>query len=97
MRGGLLYYVYGGAIMYKKTWYSIAVDVKDYCKAHPTAMIPDDQNCAKLYNCTDGKHTECTYPDLYNLQTQMCQNFMTTRCDSRTEPQAPCMYHSLVI
>ncbi|XP_071175832.1 uncharacterized protein [Mytilus edulis] len=68
------------------------VDVKDYCTVHPTSMIPDYQNCAKLYNCTDGTHTECTYPDLYNVQTQMCQNFMTTRCDGRQEPQAPCEY-----
>lgn len=73
------------------------MDVKDYCTVHPTSMIPDYQNCAKLYNCTDGTHTECTYPDLYNVQTQMCQNFMTTRCDGRQEPQAPCMYICIIL
>ncbi|KAK3583069.1 hypothetical protein CHS0354_004014 [Potamilus streckersoni] len=72
--------------------------IPDYCKAHPTAVIASDTNCAKYYNCSDvksrigGNAIECKYPDLFSTTTNQCENFTLVQCKNRTEPQAPCQY-----
>ncbi|KAK3583070.1 hypothetical protein CHS0354_004015 [Potamilus streckersoni] len=72
--------------------------IPDYCKAHPTAVIASDTNCAKYYNCSDvksrigGNAVECKYPDLFSTTTNQCGNFTLVQCKNRTEPQAPCQY-----
>ncbi|KAK3583072.1 hypothetical protein CHS0354_004017 [Potamilus streckersoni] len=72
--------------------------IPDYCKAHPTAVIASDTNCAKYYNCSDvksrigGNAVECKYPDLFSTTTNQCENFTLVQCKNRTEPQAPCQY-----
>lgn len=68
------------------------VDVPAYCHAHPRAIVPDEKNCAKFYNCSDGggSHRECQYPDLFSRSTRSCDTFVNVSCDSRLEPQAPC-------
>lgn len=74
------------------------VDVPDYCQANPQDIIPDLENCAHFYNCSDVIHMkrvasmECTYPDLFSRVTLRCERFTTVTCDKRPEPQAPCMH-----
>ena len=71
-------------------------EVQDVCKANPTMVFPDDQNCAKYINCSDtgsmlGSYiNECTYPDLYSLANKQCEQFDTVACGKRPEPMAPC-------
>ncbi|XP_062578132.1 uncharacterized protein LOC134240034, partial [Saccostrea cucullata] len=69
-------------------------DVPSFCMVHKMAILPDPQTCAKYFNCSDygGSHIECRYPDLYSTQEKRCVNFTLVKCDSRTEPQAPCEY-----
>lgn len=72
---------------------SYLVDVPDYCSVHPQAMLPDLDNCAKLFNCTEpGIYKECKYPTLFSLQSLSCQDFTKVNCGRRKEPQAPCEY-----
>ncbi|CAG2185606.1 unnamed protein product [Mytilus edulis] len=79
------------------------VDIPDYCKVHPTAMIPDPTNCAKFYNCSQNMATktavtsECKYPDLFSDVSQKCERFQNVSCKSRMEPQAPCKFTTLDI
>lgn len=85
----------------------VLVDIPDYCKAHPTELLPDPDNCAKFFNCSEslikprssrssvaiGKFGyECPYPELYDTMLQMCSNFTQVRCTTRWEPMAPCKY-----
>lgn len=71
-----------------------SVDVPGYCTVHPNAVLPDPDNCAKFYNCSEknGLHKECTYPDLFNPDGQICQEFLNVTCSTRKEPQAPCKF-----
>ncbi|KAJ8316010.1 hypothetical protein KUTeg_006024 [Tegillarca granosa] len=74
------------------------VDILDYCKAHPGDNIPDKNNCAKFYNCTELLMTnstnvnECKYPNLFSRSLKQCDKFQSVKCDTRMEPQAPCEY-----
>lgn len=69
------------------------VDVPDYCSVHPQALLPDLDNCAKLFNCSEpGIYKECKYPNLFSLQSLSCQDFTKVNCGGRKEPQAPCEY-----
>lgn len=68
----------------------LTVDVPQYCPVHRNEVIQDPDNCAKFYNCSDVSHSECTYPDLFSLVTFRCERFLSTSCDQRPEPQAPC-------
>lgn len=68
----------------------LTVDVPQYCPVHRNKVIQDPDNCAKFYNCSDVSHSECTYPDLFSLVTFRCERFLSTSCDQRPEPQAPC-------
>ena len=82
--------------MYLTLTVSIIVDIPDYCKVHPAAMIPDPTNCAKFYNCSQNMATktavtsECKYPDLFSRVSNKCEKFQNVSCDTRKEPQAPC-------
>lgn len=71
-----------------------SVDVPGYCTVHPNAVLPDPDNCAKFYNCSEknGLHNECTYPDLFNPDGQICQEFLNVTCSTRKEPQVPCKF-----
>jgi hypothetical protein len=65
------------------------VDVPDYCKAHPKAILPDPDNCAHYFNCSDATtatitratmaagnyRKECHYPDLFDDSIKQCNNF----------------------
>lgn len=83
----------------------VVVDIPDYCKAHPSEFLPDPDNCAKFFNCSEslskprtsrstvtiGKYGyECPYPELYDTMLKMCSNFTQVRCTTRWEPMAPC-------
>nr|XP_022322146.1 uncharacterized protein LOC111123822 isoform X3 [Crassostrea virginica] len=68
------------------------VDVPQYCTAHRKKILPDPDNCAKFFNCSDITHSECSYPDLFSYVTSKCERFLSTSCDQRPEPQAPCEY-----
>ncbi|KAJ8316009.1 hypothetical protein KUTeg_006023 [Tegillarca granosa] len=74
------------------------VDIPDYCSAHPLAIVPNYDNCAQYYNCTQvlqsGRHEpiECQYPDLFSMTTMSCSRFTNVDCKQRHEPQAPCKY-----
>lgn len=89
----------------------VLVDIPDYCKAHPTELLPDPDNCAKFFNCSEslikprssrsnvaiGKFGyECPYPELYDTMLQMCSNFTKVRCTTRWEPMAPCKYFKFI-
>lgn len=75
----------------------LLVDVPSYCVVHKSAILPDLQNCAKYFNCSDygGSHVECRYPDLYSTKEKRCVNFTLVSCESRPEPQAPCKIRKL--
>lgn len=81
------------------------VDVPDYCKANPTDVLPDPDNCAHFFDCsnrTTATHRaayivtpqslsqECTYPDLFDANTRQCMLFTSVNCQTRPEPMAPC-------
>jgi hypothetical protein len=83
------------------------VDVPDYCVANPSKLLPDPDNCAHYFNCSDPTvavvtrqlvnstghyRKECPYPDLFDSVLQQCQMFSSVKCNTRPEPQAPCMY-----
>lgn len=83
------------------------VDVPEYCQANPSDILPDSENCAHYFNCSDPSATgvihrasspplayrkECHYPDLFDPVTKSCQTFTATNCSQRKEPQAPCKY-----
>ena len=77
----------------------------DYCAAHPSEVLPDPDNCAHFFNCSDPTLTtitrvggltpanyrkECHYPDLFDETIKQCNNFEMVKCDKKPEPQAPC-------
>ncbi|KAJ8316011.1 LOW QUALITY PROTEIN: hypothetical protein KUTeg_006025 [Tegillarca granosa] len=81
------------------------VDVPDFCKANPQAILPDPDNCAHYFNCSQNSSSihrkltsignyrvECSYPDLFDQKWLTCHNFTNVTCDHRPEPQAPCEY-----
>lgn len=69
----------------------LLVDAPDYCSVHPEAVLPDLEDCAKFFNCSEpGIYKECKYPKLFSLQSLSCQNFTEVNCGRRKEPQAPC-------
>lgn len=69
-----------------------------YCQANPGSIVAHSANCAQYYNCSQkntrlgGYLMECPYPQLFSMITTSCQNFTTTDCQNRFEPQAPCKY-----
>ena len=74
-----------------------SVDVVEYCHVHSTDVLPDPDNCAKFYKCSNlvskvtGQAEECPYPDLFSTSTKSCEAFTTVNCGTRKEPQSPCM------
>lgn len=70
--------------------------IPEYCKAHPTAVLPKGDNCGQYYNCSVGltrygrNVLECPYPDLFSSTTNRCERFTTVSCKARPEHQAPC-------
>ena len=68
----------------------------DYCIAHPTAALPNPDNCAQFYDCAvqqgeyGGHQRECEYPKLYSVETGTCQHFSRVNCGHRYEPITPC-------
>lgn len=92
-------------LKYDMIWFYYLVDVPDYCTANPTKLLPDPDNCAHYFNCSDptvnvitrqqnqqtgSYRKECPYPDLFNPVLQQCGMFTTVECKTRPEPQAPC-------
>ena len=78
-----------------------SVDVPQFCKANPNAIVRDEDNCAQYYNCSDKQSNigdflaECRYPDLFSDVYMNCRSFNTVSCDKRLEPQSPCKFVSL--
>ena len=80
----------------------VTVDIPDFCTANPKSILPDPDNCAHFYNCSEKmsplvsyKH-ECQYPDLFSTKTRRCENFTTVQCDKRKEPMAPCKLYAVM-
>lgn len=75
---------------------SISDNIDEYCRTHPTSVLPHPNNCAQYFNCRDRNSKfghyleECTYPQLFSSLTKTCANFTTARCEKRFVPQAPC-------
>ncbi|VDI54945.1 Hypothetical predicted protein, partial [Mytilus galloprovincialis] len=73
-------------------------NIDEYCRTHPTSVLPHPNNCAQYFNCRDRNSKfghyleECTYPQLFSSLTKTCANFTTARCEKRFVPQAPCEY-----
>lgn len=69
-----------------------------YCQANPGSIVAHPGNCAQYYNCSQkntklgGYLMECPYPNLFSKITNSCQNFNSTVCQNRFEPQAPCKF-----
>ena len=61
---------------------------------NPTAIVANEDNCAKYYNCSvplkNNRAQECPYPYLFSRITAKCETFTSVACDSRPEPQNPC-------
>ena len=82
------------------------VDIPDYCKAHPKVILPDPDNCAHYFNCSDATtatinratmaagnyRKECHYPDLFDDSIKQCNKFEMVNCSKKPEPQAPCKF-----
>ncbi|WAR05418.1 hypothetical protein MAR_020787 [Mya arenaria] len=71
------------------------VDIPQYCRSNPSAVLPDPSNCGKYYNCSHpdtGYTQECIYPLLFSDKTSSCDNFQDVQCGTRPEPQSPCEY-----
>lgn len=75
------------------------MDVPEYCQANPSDILPDHDNCAQYFNCSDpaipaylpeNYRKECQYPDLFDPVIKECQPFTAVNCSKRNEPQAPC-------
>ncbi|WAR27974.1 hypothetical protein MAR_013678 [Mya arenaria] len=72
------------------------------CTQNPFAMLPDPDNCARYFNCSQRVtlpnlvqyQEECDYPFLFNTQTSACDDFSVVACGTRLEPKAPCDYLS---
>jgi hypothetical protein len=87
------------------------VDVTDYCKAHPKVILPDPDNCAHYFNCSDATtatitratmaagnyRKECHYPDLYDDSIKQCNKFEMVNCSKKPEPQAPCKFEIYIL
>jgi hypothetical protein len=71
-------------------------NIDSYCKANPRAIKPHPTNCAQYVDCSAinspyGKYIqECSYPDLFSVDTMSCQKFESVSCIPKNEPQAPC-------
>lgn len=76
--------------------------VPEYCKAHPTAVLPKGDNCVQYYNCSVGltrygrNVMECTYPDMFSTVTSQCERFTSVSCKDRPEHQAPCKLYTIL-
>ncbi|KAK3095139.1 hypothetical protein FSP39_010723 [Pinctada imbricata] len=75
--------------------------LKKYCRDNPEVLIPDPNNCARYYNCSDPNVVqgldqpylkECTYPKLFQSASVGCQLFMMVSCKGRYTPMTPCEY-----
>ncbi|MEW8544527.1 MAG: chitin-binding domain-containing protein [Candidatus Thiodiazotropha sp.] len=71
--------------------------ITDFCKTHPTALVPNGDNAAQYFKCSKlTSHTglpyqhECPYPDLFDEKRLTCVNFMQVPVDKRPVPMAPC-------
>lgn len=72
------------------------------CSENPYALVPDPDNCARYFNCSQTINqpslvkyqTECDYPLLFNTLTMACDDFDIVNCGTRMEPKAPCDYLS---
>lgn len=71
-------------------------DVLSFCSANKKAIAADSLNAAHFINCSNSNSNlskyiqECTYPQLFSVETNSCQDFRTVPVDSRIVPQAPC-------
>ncbi|KAH3812327.1 hypothetical protein DPMN_140756, partial [Dreissena polymorpha] len=71
--------------------------VASKCAANPRAILPDPDNCARYFNCSQAAvqaslvkyQAECDYPFLFNTQTMACDDFEIVKCGTRLEPKAP--------
>lgn len=78
--------------------YLLPVEIIDYCKAYPNAVLPDPDDCSRYYQCrlvtssATSSHQQCTYPDLFSPSQSRCVQFDAVQCGNRPEPTAPCKY-----
>ena len=85
------------SVHYYDFYFAFVTDtIPEYCKAHPTAVLPKGDNCGHYYNCSVGltrygrNVMECPYPDLFSSLTRQCERFTSVECKDRPEHQAPC-------
>ena len=74
----------------------ILASVSEYCNTHPQAVLPNKNDAAQYFDCSQPSSTlgpykhECNYPDLFDASALLCKDFTTVPTDARPEPQAPC-------
>ena len=74
------------------------------CAGNPFGILPDPQHCARYYNCSqrfqiaglDSFQSECPYPQLYDTNLRVCNDFQEVQCGSRFKSMAPCKYNNPV-
>lgn len=105
LRWYLIKYIFWIGYWLKRLYFVFSVDVPEYCQANPSEVLPDPDNCAQYFNCSDpairgsingavnlpeNYRKECQYPDLFDPVHKECQTFTAVNCSKRNEPQAPC-------
>lgn len=106
LRWYLIKYIFWIGYCLKRLYFVFfSVDVPEYCQANPSDVLPDPDNCAQYFNCSDpairgsingavnlpeNYRKECQYPDLFDPVHKECQTFTAVNCSKRNEPQAPC-------
>ena len=73
------------------------VDVPDYCQAHPTDVLPDPNNCAHYFNCSDRSSSMVTraanqnsVPGNYRKECKYPQLFGMTKKRCRNFENVTC-------
>ncbi|XP_067685198.1 uncharacterized protein [Haliotis asinina] len=75
---------------------------RKFCRMTGRGRYPSTQSCALFYDCnvgTEGVARECSYPDLFNPSSGLCEDFRSAEihCNGRPVPRSPCEYQALNI
>ena len=82
--------------IYEIDTFDFAGDIYKYCQHNPHGVIANQNNAALYYDCTQYNSSyghylrECPYPQLFSINSQKCEDFITVTPDKRPVPQAPC-------
>ncbi|KAK3589928.1 hypothetical protein CHS0354_034946 [Potamilus streckersoni] len=102
--GNLYYDIDAKTCMWPKNINKPCPPLKDtvelYCKDHPSIRFQSPDHCAQYYDCSDASFSpglgpylkECSYPQLFNPSSSMCEHQKVVRCGDRFTPLTKCDY-----